>query len=737
MYRKFQYTLITLIAIQTGMTAQSENPTRLNYNIKPVIDKIVLDGVPDDKEWNRHEVITNFYNHFPTDIGNAENQTEVRITYDNEFIYFLAKMHDNGNRVIQTLERDDDFALFFSDAFNIVIDPTNQQQNGFMFGVNSGGAEIEATLELFGSQTIYAPNWDQRWFSTTQQYEDYWIAEMAIPFRSLKYDKENLSWGINFVRIDREKFINSTWTLFPVNFNSIDMNYMGTLTWDKPIEGKSSLFTLNPYVTFSNTKDFQNGSDPKSSQDFNIGGDVKINLNSNLNLDLTVLPDFSNADVDQEVTNITRFNIFLPEQRNFFLDNADIFTSFGNGTIRPFFSRRIGLSNGSPIPIDFGARLTGNITPGLRLGLMNVQTDGFNNLPAENFAVGAFQQRLFKRSTIKGIFINRQATGKESTSEYSRNAGVEFDYINPSGRFNNSLLFHASFTSEKLSKNYYYGFNGGFTNKNIRANWLFESVGENFITDVGINPRLENFNSATEASIRVGFKKIDTSFEYIFVNDNQAKKIANHGPKTAHLIFLNPDGSLNESNNSLEYSFNFRNTAIFELNNEFNRINLLFPTSLIGDEFEPLPVDDYSFLRSGVRYRTDRRKLFIFEGAANYGGFYNGNLLNINVETSYRIQPWANFGLVYDYNNIQLGEGFGDKELHLLRFTGNFTFTKNLLFNNVLQYNTQGENFSIFSRFQWRFAPMSDLFVIFNQNQNTNGLGIQNRGFIVKLTYWL
>ncbi|MEL7123142.1 MAG: hydrolase, partial [Bacteroidota bacterium] len=124
-------------------------------------------------------------------------------------------------------------------------------------------------------------------------------------------------------------------------------------------------------------------------------------------------------------------------------------------------------------------------------------------------------------------------------------------------------------------------------------------------------------------------------------------------------------------------------------------------------------------------------------GAANYGGFYNGNLLNVNVETSYRIQPWANFGVVYDYNNIRLGEGFGDKELHLLRFTGNFTFTKNLLFNNVLQYNTQGENFSIFSRFQWRYAPMSDLFVIFNQNQNTNGLGIQNRGFIVKLTYWL
>ncbi|WP_350284391.1 DUF5916 domain-containing protein [uncultured Croceitalea sp.] len=738
MFKYLDYGSLLFCIVPSIIFAQELATERLNYQITKSNSEIILDGIPDEEEWDRHGVITSFFNHFPVDQGQADNQTEVRVTYNDEYIYFLAKMHDNGNRVIQSLDRDNDQSQFFSDAFTVVLDPTNKQQNGFLFGVNAAGAEMEATLELFGSQTIYAPNWDQRWFSATQQFEDYWIAEIAIPFRSLRYNKDNLTWGLNFMRIDREKFMNSTWTLFPVNFNSIDMNYMGTITWDRPIESKTRLLTFNPYATFSSSRNYEDINQNRAENKTDVGGDIKVNLSSTLNLDLTILPDFSNADVDQEITNITRFNIFLPEQRNFFLDNADIFSSFGAGTIRPFFSRRIGLSNGNPIPIDFGARLTGNLTPGLRIGIMDIQTSETSDFFAQNYAVAAFQQRVFKRSALKALFINRQATsGTLTDSDYSRNAGIEFDYITPNGDFNNTFRFHTALTSEGLNQNHYYGVKGNYSSKYLRAGWLLENVGKNFITEVGINPRLENFNAETEETIRVGFTKLNPWIRYWFINDDQKKKIAQHGANTWHVIYFNPDGTLNESNNNLDYTIDFRNTSTITLNNRFNRVNLLFPTALIGDEFAPLPPDGYSFFRSSLQFRTDRRKLFILEGNVNYGGFYNGTLLNSMLEANYRIQPWANFGLVYDYNKVKLQESFGERELHLLRFTGNLTFTKNLLFSNVVQYNTQSDNFSVFSRFQWRYAPMSDLFVIFNQNQNTSGLGVQNRGLILKLTYWL
>ncbi|SHG86166.1 DUF5916 domain-containing protein [Flagellimonas flava] len=736
---KLPFTLSLIVVSFVGLGQNGGGDTRalFKYQIKKATQPIVLDGAIGIEEWGQHLPITNFFNHWPSDVGQAQNQTEVKLTYDDQNLYLLAKCYDKESRIIQSLVRDSDDDYWGSDNFSFVLDPVNTKQSGFFFGVTAGGAETEGNLTIEGSQTWLSENWDNKWASKTAQYEEYWLVEMAIPFKTLRYNANQTTWGINFIRGDKQNNEYTTWTQFPVNFNGVSLNYMGSMEWDKSPEKAKGAFILNPYVTSSSVRDFEDENQSEAELNSDLGGEVKIALTSSLNLDLTLFPDFSNADVDQQVTNITRFNIFLPEQRNFFLENNDIFSSFGTYDIKPFFSRRIGINDGDAVPIDFGGRLTGNISPTLRVGVMNVQTRQTDEFAAQNYSVGAFQQRVLKRSVVKGLFINRQATSNTEELEYSRNAGLEFSYISDSGRLNTTFMYHTSLTPENYKDTHFYGLEGSYTSKRIRTGWTFNVVGDNYITELGINPRLENTNAETEETVRLGYTYINQWFRYITFVEDENKKLNSHGLRTWYNLYLNPDGTLNETQNNLGYDFQFRNTARMIWLTRYRKVNLLFPTSLIGDDFTPIPIADYSFLWSELYYDSDERKTFVWNTSLAYGQFFNGTRLGAMVQGSFRLRPWGSFGLTYDFNDIQLAEGFGKDKIHLVRFNGDISFSNKLFMRNVLQYNTQGDNFSAFSRLQWRYSPMSDIFLIFNENHDTQGLGIKNRSLVLKVTYWL
>ncbi|MFD2099440.1 carbohydrate binding family 9 domain-containing protein [Flagellimonas iocasae] len=735
---KILWSLLFILLVTVGFSQNGKDTRALyQYQIKPTTNSIVLDGVISADEWSNHDTTTGFFNHWPVDEGEARNRTEVKMTYDEHQFYIMAKCYDQGKRIVQSLVRDNDEDFWGSDNFTIALDPVNTKQSGFMFGVTAGGAEIEGTLTLEGSQTYSSENWDNKWASKVVQYEDHWVVEVSIPFKTLRYNANQNEWGINFIRGDKSNNVYTTWTQFPVNFNAVGMNYMGSLVWDQSPEKAKGTFILNPYVTSSSLRDYENSEQTEAELTSDLGGDVKVALTSNLNLDLTLFPDFSNADVDQQVTNITRFDIFLPEQRNFFLENNDIFANFGTYDIKPFFSRRIGINEGEAIPIDFGGRLTGNITPNLRMGIMNVQTRRTEEFAAQNYSVAAFQQKVLKRSVVKGIFINRQATSNTLDMEYSRNLGLEFSYVSESGRLNNTFMYHTSLTPENFDDTYFYGFEGTYSSKKFRTGWTLNVVGENYLTELGVNPRLENYNAETDKTIRVGYTLINPWVRYLFFPKGDDRKINYHGLRTWHMMYLNPDGSLNEIEDNLAYDFEFQNTSKLNLIGRYQEVNLMFPTSLIGDEFDPIPVGNYDFTRFDVQYRSDERKTFVWNTLAGYGSFYNGTRLGAMVQGSFRFRPWGTFGLTYDYNDIRLADGYGSKNLHLVRFNGNISFSNKLFFTNVLQYTSRNDNFSAFSRLQWRYSPMSDIFLIYNENHDTTGLGIKNRSIVLKVTYWL
>ncbi|MCP4459776.1 MAG: carbohydrate binding family 9 domain-containing protein [Cytophagales bacterium] len=717
--------------------AQDAVETRkaFSYDLFQTDQDIAIDGNEDDNGWAQARTIQKLQNHWPIDTGNAEAVTEVKMTYDSEFIYVLATCYDKGERIIQSLKRDDEDAHWGSDNFTIVIDPMNNKQNGFMFGVNAGGSQIEAQLNMDGARTQYDENWDNKWFSSVVRYEDKWVVEMAIPFKTLRYSTNGSEWGVNFIRGDMERNVYSTWTQFPLNYSGIDLNFMGTLDWDQNPAKASGKVVLVPYIAGGTKRDFEDAEQRTYQREVDTGLDAKISITGSLSLDLTLNPDFSNVDVDQQVTNLSRFSISLPERRNFFLENGDIFSNFGGWEINPFFSRRIGLIDGEQVPITYGARLTGNVGNSTRVGLMNVQTQEFGEVNAQNYSVMAVHQQVLDRSIIKGIFINRETDANVNLGKYARNGGLEFAFISKDAKINNTVRFHGATTDEHLGNNSHYGFGGNYNGRSLRMGWDFDVVGENYITDLGFNPRLENYNAETEEVLRQGYTRINPWAVYRFYPEGSS--LNSHGPRSWHMVWLNQDGSgLNERAHGYAYDFQFKNTSNFRLQAQQREVNLPVPTSLIGADV-PLPEGNYQFTQYWVNYNTDLRKIISAEFRVQYGDFFSGDRFNTSTSLNFRAQPWGTFGISHDFNQVDLKENFGQATLHFLLANAQISFSNSMFWTTAVQFNSQAENYNIFSRFQWRYRPMSDFFLVYTDNYTTDGLQVKNRQLVFKLTYWL
>lgn len=354
-------------------------------------------------------------------------------------------------------------------------------------------------------------SWDTRWYSATKIYEDYWIAEIAIPFKSLRYNELQTVWGINFLRADFKSNEYNCWTRVVPTFHSYDLGYTGMVTFPSKLPSNNNNIILQPFVTGNATQEHENANAQRGSG--NAGFDAKFTLNSSLNMDVTVNPDFSQVEIDQQVTNLTRFNIFLPEKRNFFMENSDLFAGFGNPLYRPFYSRTIGLDKeGNQIPILLGARLSGNLSPTVRIGLMNMQTGKKGDYSPENFTALTLQKRFWARSVIKGYFLNRENFISEEKAamnpldRYGRNAGISFDYTNSDGTKNANITYHHSIKPTIQNQNGYVDASITRTIKNTTYTAYVGNVGKNYYTDMGYVQRIENYDALKDTVIRQGYK---------------------------------------------------------------------------------------------------------------------------------------------------------------------------------------------------------------------------------------
>ncbi len=736
-------TLFLLSYLHFNAFAQETHQDIYRLNIQATTEPIRIDGDLQENTWQNGVVASDFWQQFPKDDIKAERKTEVRMTYDDNFLYVAATCYDTTNHIIQTLRRDVNY--WDSDGFAITIDPVNEKTYGFLFGVSPLGVQTEALLGTF--QDEIGTEWDNRWYSNVKQYEDRWTVEMAIPFKTLRYEADRPIWGINFIRNDLKNNEYHAWTKVPVQFETEDFGYMGALVWDNPPRKVNGNVSLIPYLTGGTNANYE--ADGKLKTTGNVGLDAKIAVTSSLNLDLTINPDFSQIEVDEQVTNLTRFNIFFPERRNFFLENSDLFANFGLQPVRPFFSRTIGLdADRQPVPIIAGARLSGNLNKNLRMGVMNMQTGKKDEVLAQNYTAVALQQRVFGRSRVQGMLLNRSAfdDGKLEKDDYGRNASFEFVYQNKGGEWTSWLGLHESFKPNITKDKRFY--NTGFLYQGRQLEFLLDwvDVGTNFYADMGFIQRIENEDAERDTVVRLGFKHIYNELGYNFFPKNSTH-INIHGLNIENFHVWNPDYTFNERKNTVGYFFLFKNGSIVEFGVENNLINLAFPFAFTDDA--PLPKARYDNYGFGVEYNSDPRKTFVYEAEVEHSWqFYNGTLSSLRLGLLYRVQPWGNFSVDFEYNNLKLPAEYGEEVLFLVRPRIEVNFSKSLFWTTFLQLNTQGENFNINSRFQWRFAPMSDLFIVYTDNYlvdtetigsrfRFNDFAPKNRGLVFKLNYWL
>ena len=698
---------------------------------------VKIDGELNDSIWMHAETVSDFFLKFPNDINKPQLKTEIKTAYDDKFLYVAFTCYDSGKNIIQSLKRD--IGHFDNDGVGIVLDPQNLHSNGFIFVVNANNAQSEDQLSPSEDDQL-SWSWDNKWFSSTKRYAKYWVAEMAIPFKTLRYPPGKIKWGVNFFRVDMTNNEYSSWTKIPLNFRIYNLGYSGGMLWESPPTNPGKNMLLLPYITGGLQSDKENNQPGKST--FNAGMDAKFTLNSSLNLDLTVNPDFSQVEVDQQVTNLTRFNIFFPERRSFFLENADIFGEYGiPGFITPFYSRKIGLDkDGNRIPILGGARLSGNINNATRIGVMDIQTGAKGNYAAENYAAVSVNHNVFGRSVLKGYFLNRESflTDQEKKADplrqWGRNAGGSFEYTSIDGKWKSWAAVHHSFKPNISTDNNYLQTGFSYSNRQFSHVVDLVSLGTNYYTDMGFVQRIENYDAVRDTTIRVGFKHIYDQLSYKFFP--QSGLFNRHTINFENYIVFNPDYSLNERNHDLTYRAEFKSNSGLEASITNNGVNLLFPTSFTDGK--PLPATYYSYNQFSAGFYSDTRKLISYNLSATGGGFYNGTIVSVAGGVNFRKRPHLNIALNAEYNKLQFPGSYGSNELLLISPRIDYNFNTKLFFTTFLQYSTQQNNFNINARLQYRFRPMSDLFIVYADNYFTTPLiKNKNRSIVFKMNYWL
>jgi len=696
---------------------QPVNRTIFMIDIAATDEEIIIDGERNETVWENTTTAKDFFRITPIDTGLATTRTEVQLVYNDDYLFAAIICYDAvlGKRPVESLRRD--FSFPKNDNFIIFMDTYNDQTNGFAFGVSAAGAQWDGIQADGGDVSL---DWDCKWYSAVKEYDDHWVAEFAIPFRSIRYQEGVDEWGINFSRFSLLQNEKSAWAPVPRQFKSSTLAFTGTLQWDKPPPKQGTRFSIIPFLSGQGLENIDAGTPPNS--DVDSGLDAKVTLSTSLNLDLTINPDFSQVEVDQQRTNLDRFELFFPEKRQFFLENSDLFASLGSKNIRPFFSRRIGLAT----PVIGGARLSGKLGPNYRLGIMNMQTNGNEETPATNFTVATLQRKVLTRSSLSIFIVNKesdlQGNANGGENSYNRVGGIDFNLASADNLWTGKTFFHQAIYKNAGANAFAAATSIKYNNGTVSGQMGYSVVGTDFQADVGFIKR-------------TGFHRFGPHLEYKFYPNKG--KILNHGPTFKFDNVFDEDLKPMDRELELKYIINYidRSKLSAELERGFVKLLEPFdPTNTGGDTLASGSA--YNWNEFSMKYESDARKTINFTSNIRYGGYYNGNKFSFNGEINYRVQPYVNLSISTTYDKIDLPKPFKSMAFLLIGPRLDLTFTNKLFLTTFVQFNDQANNVNLNFRFQWRFAPVSDLFIVYTNNAYPADFRTKDKALVAKISYW-
>ena len=698
----------------TSITA-SARPVARAHRVEeaPALDGDVLG----EAVWTAASPQTGFRQNTPDEGEPASERTEVRIVYTDDAIYFgvVCFVADPATIIVADARRDS--SLVETDSFQIVLDTYRDQQNGFVFGTNPAGLEYDGQLtnegegsggiggglvvrsgsqQQRGSGGGFNLNWDGVWQVATAVTDVGWTAEFAIPFRTLRYASGAAqTWGLNFQRNIRHRNEQSYWAPLPRQFNLNRLSLAGELRGLEVPPPRN--LQLNPYVL---GKTLRRDADTRATRTGDVGADLKYSVTPSLTLDLTWNTDFAQVEVDDQQINLDRFNLFFPEKRPFFLENAGLFSVGQPGELELFFSRRIGIGDdGVPIPIRGGGRLSGQIGANTHIGVLNMQTASVDasGTPANNYTVARVRQDLPNRSNVGAIVVNRNATGAfAGPDDVNRSYAVD-------GRWGmGETVTLSGFAAGTETP----GVTGGAHAYNLAAS--YES--ERYRYGGGFTEVAPGFNPEAGFYARRAYRRIDGAFRTAFRPDND---IGFHEwtPHAAVFLIRDFDTGRVESDwihldNTMEWRNGFWASMALNLTTEgvFEPF-AIFPGVVV-------PADRYDHAEAQLRFRTDQGAPVSLEFFSVFGGLFGGSRSTLGPRLSLRLGERFNTQVSWDRNDLVLPGGAFVTNLSRLRL--NYSFTPRVFVQALVQYNDRARLWSSNIRFGMLSDANTGLFIVYD-----------------------
>ncbi len=687
-----------------------------------------LDGeVLGDPVWVPVTALDSFWQTTPDAGQPATERTEVRVAYTKETLYFGVVCHDREPARIIVSESRRDSPLDETDSFQIILDTYRDGQNGFVFGTNPAGIEHDAQVTNEGREADLGPgrqaatvsgfnlNWDASWEVRTHTGDFGWSAEFAIPFRTLRYPRGGEQvWGLNFQRNIRRRNETAFWAPLPRQFNLYRVSMAGILR-AKEVPSQRNL-KLTPYALAERSQDFVRS---QTDWDTQVGGDLKYSLTPSLTLDATVNTDFAQVEVDEQQVNLDRFNLFFPEKRPFFLENAGQFTVGTPAEVELFFSRRIGIGpEGDVVPILAGGRLSGKVG-GVNVGLLDMQTRTVDGVaPANNFAVARLSRDLPNRSGVGLLFVNRQGMGEQARpDDHNRTYGVDGRW--GFGRYGLVSGYLARTATPGIGRDdYAYNFGATFESPAWESYAKFTEVGEGFNPEVGFLSRR-------------GYRKPEARILHAR-RMNGWLGLHEIRPHTSYRGYWKPDGFHESGFLHIDSHWEWRNGYEVHTGLNLTHEGLCTPFQIYPGVF--VPPGSYDHQEGQFVFMTNKGAPVSLDTTVIVGGFFGGHRLSLTPILNMRIGDAFNTDVQWQRNDVDLPGGAF--VTNLLRVRVSYSFTTRLFVQTLLQYNDRIDNWSTNLRLGWLQTANTGLFAVYNENREVGDLpgGVRDRSLVVKFS---
>lgn len=730
----------------------STTPTITAGKLDASAEGPVIDGRVNEAVWQSVEPYSTFTQQDPLEGAPASEKTEVRIIVGkgNVYVGIIAFDSDPSKIIVSQARRD--ASLSETDSVVMVFDTFNDNQNAFVFGTNPLGIEYDGQVAREGQSSgvqvggggaggtqrggisAFNPNWDGDWTVRSQITERGWEAEIAIPLKTLRYQTgEDQTWGFNLLRNIRHKNEQVYLAPIPRGFDIYRVSLAAKMHGlDLPARRDIKLI---PYVLGSANRDYTRLDTDDVDGNWDVGLDVKWGIRPNLTLDATINTDFAQVEADEEQVNLTRFDLFFPEKRPFFLENASTF-QFGNPQqIDLFFSRRIGLSpTALPIDIRGGARLSGKLGA-WNVGVLNIQSDdsedvlGNINGQANNFSVLRMQREV-GRSSYGFIFVNRQGTGSFAPDDdYNRSYGVDANIQLTTNQRLTAFLARTDTPEWRTTGPRGSDYSGrafyNFTNNLWQISGGYSQVGDNFNPEVGFLPR----RGYRRPEFRAFFQPQPKRWPWI-------RRIAPHVSYNS-FYDINTDELQTASWHIHPFEIQPRQGGRFGWFFDYNKDNPLTPFTVYNRDGRrvTIPVGQYSWGQHAFEYMHNPSARVTGTVRTRVGNYYDGDFNSLELTSDYRITPKATASLGWTRQWIDLP--YGNFVNDLLPIKANYSFTTLTNISALLQYNGQTGQFSSNVRFAWLNRSGTGLFVVYNDRRDllsSTSLETLGRSFVVKYT---